>query len=95
MRTYVFWKLLCLIVAMAALTVPGVFAAGSGTSVGQFVPPPQQSDIKQVNLIRVLCSMLPENLFLVHLYGKRNRPKQQRQPTLTEFLLYRQKDVRV
>ncbi|WP_300924344.1 TonB-dependent receptor plug domain-containing protein, partial [uncultured Duncaniella sp.] len=37
---------------MAALTVPGVFAAGSGTSVGQFVPPPQQSDIKQVNLIK-------------------------------------------
>ena len=37
---------------MAALTVPGVFAAGSGTSVGQFVPPPQQSDIKPVNLIK-------------------------------------------
>ncbi len=43
MRTYVFWKLLCLIVAMAALTVPGVFAAGSGTSVGQFVPPPHNN----------------------------------------------------
>ncbi|WP_302592139.1 carboxypeptidase-like regulatory domain-containing protein, partial [uncultured Duncaniella sp.] len=36
---------------MAALTVPGVFAAGSGTSVGQFIPP-IPVDNKQVSLIR-------------------------------------------
>lgn len=53
MRTITFWKIRCLVVAMATLSVAGAYAADTGGSVGQITPPqPEQSaDVKHVAVI--------------------------------------------
>lgn len=53
MRTITFWKIRCLVVAMATLSVAGAYAADTGGSVGQITPPkPKQSaDVKHVAVI--------------------------------------------
>lgn len=53
MRTITFWKIRCLVVAMATLSVAGAYAADTGGSVGQIThPQPEQSaDVKHVAVI--------------------------------------------
>lgn len=54
MRTITFWKIRCLVVAMATLSVAGAYAADTGRSVGQITPPPkskQSADVKHVAVI--------------------------------------------
>lgn len=55
MRTITFWKIRCLVVAMATLSVAGAYAADTGRSVGQITPPKKKSkqsaDVKHVAVI--------------------------------------------
>ena len=54
MRTITFWKIRCLVVAMATLSVAGAYAADTGRSVGQITPPKkskQSADVKHVAVI--------------------------------------------
>ena len=54
MRTITFWKIRCLVVAMATLSVAGAYAADTGRSVGQITPPQkskQSADVKHVAVI--------------------------------------------
>ena len=55
MRTITFWKIRCLVVAMATLSVAGAYAADTGRSVGQITPPQKKSkqsaDVKHVAVI--------------------------------------------
>lgn len=53
MKTITFWKIRCLVVAMATLSVAGAYAADTGRSVGQITHPKskQSADVKHVAVI--------------------------------------------